>query len=156
MRKSVIGAAIAASVTLSTPAMAQNFTYDVTWGPVESYGGLSSPDGPQYRGGAVKGTYVSTDSDGTVANGTVRCVGTRQPPGIFAIHLACTSQDQQGTYSVAYGCNWLGEPGPETPLGCVGALEATDGELKGTLGSLTMYWYSNEKAVGTGQWYTAQ
>ena len=154
MKRTLFGAAIVASIMLGTPAMAQSFTYDVTWEPVEPYGGLSSPDGPQYSGGAVKGTYVSTGSDGAVVEGTVKCVGTRQPPGIFAIHLACTSKDEQGTYSLAYGCNWQGEPGPGTPLGCVGALEATDGEFKGTRGGLTMHWYSSEKSVGTGQWYT--
>ena len=156
MKNSLISVVIAASMMAGAPAMAQSFTYDVTWEPVEPFGGLSSPDGPQYRGGAVKGTYSSTDSDGTVVNGTVKCVGTRQPPGIFAIHLACTSTDQQGTYSLAYGCNWLGKPGPDTPLGCVGALEATEGEFKGTRGGLTMHWYSSKKSVGTGQWYTAQ
>lgn len=157
MKKKIIGAAIAATAMLGTPAMAQSFTYDVTWEPVEPYGGLSTPDGgQQYRGGAVEGTYVSTDSDGATVNGTVKCVGTGQPPGIFAIHLACTSTDQQGTYSLAYGCNWLGQPGPETPIGCVGALEATEGQFKGARGGLTMHWYSSEKAVGTGQWYTAE
>lgn len=147
----------AAAMLFAAPAVAQSFTYDVTWEPVVPYGGISGPNGQQYSGGAVAGTYETTFDDGSVVNGNVRCVGTRQPHGgIFAIHLACTAEDEQGTYSLAYGCNWLGEPGPEAPLGCVGSMEAKDGEASGTRGGLTMHWYTDEKSVGTGQWYTAE
>ena len=156
MKKLAFAALGAASMLFATPAMAQSFTYEVTWEPVTPYGGLSSPDGPQYSGGQVNGTYETTFDDGSVVNGTVRCVGTRQPSGgVFAIHLACTAEDEQGTYSLAYGCNWLGEPGPYTALGCVGAMEAKDGEAAGTRGGLTMHWDSDEKSNGTGKGYTA-
>lgn len=146
-----------ASVAVATPAMAQSFTYDVTWEPVESVGSITGPNGEMNAGGGtVNGTYETTFDDGTVVNGAVRCVGMRQPHGsIFAIHLSCTAKDDQGTYSLIYGCNFLGEPGPETPLGCAGGIQAKDGENAGARGGLTMYWYSDEKSSGTGQWYTA-
>ena len=76
--------------------------------------------------------------------------------GIFAIHLTCTTKEEAGTGSLAYGCNFLGERGPETPLGCVGALQGREGEFAGQNGSLTMHWYANDKSTGTGQWYTSQ
>ena len=157
MKKLAFAALGAAATLWAAPAMAQSFTYEVTWEPVESVGGITTPDGSQGAGGGtVNGTYETTFDDGSVVNGTVRCVGMRQPPsGMFAIHLSCTAKDDQGTYSLIYGCNFLGEPGPETPLGCVGGMQAKDGENAGARGNLTMHWYSDEKSVGTGQWYTA-
>lgn len=157
MRNLIFAATGSLAVALAGPAMAQSFTYDVTWEPVESVGGLTGRDGPQYSGGSVKGTYVTTFDDGNVVNGKTSCVGMDQPDGgVFAIHLTCTATDTQGTYSLAYGCNYLGEPGPDTALGCIGAMEARDGDAKGQRGGLTMHWYSNEKSTGTGQWYTSE
>lgn len=144
------------SAAISAPAMAQSFTYDVTWEPVEAVGGLSGANGTQYGGGSVKGTYVTTQDDGTVSKGTVRCVGMDQPDGgIFALHLACTSKDDQGSYSLAYGCNYLGKPGPDTALACLGTMDGKGGATDGQRGGLTMHWYSDEKSKGTGQWYVA-
>jgi hypothetical protein len=144
------------AAAIATPAAAQSFTHETTWEPVESVGGLTGPDGTRYGGGAVKGTYVSTMNDGSVSKGTVRCVGTGQPSGgIFAIHLSCTAKDDQGTYNIAYGCNYVGKPGPETPLGCVGGMQGKGGPADGLSGALTMYWYTDAKAKGTGHWYTA-
>ncbi len=146
----------AAAFCMSAPAMAQSFTFDVTWEPVQAVGGMTSPEGPRGGGGTVKGTYVTKLDDGTVTNGTVYCVGLDQPDNsLFALHLACNSKDTQGSYTHVWGCNFLGKRGPETPLGCVGGLEAKDGEAKGRRGATTMNWYSDEKAKGTGQWYTA-
>lgn len=157
MKKLTLAAIGAASLACAGPAFAQSFTYDVTWEPVESYGGLTGADGPQYGGGSVKGTYVSTQEDGSAVNGTVRCVGVAQPDGgVFALHLSCTATDEQGTYSLAYGCNYLGKPGPGTALGCVGAMEAKGGEGDGQRGGLTMHWYAADKSSGTGHWYTAE
>lgn len=158
MKRLAIVALGAASVLFAAPAAAQSFTYDVTWEPVENVGGFDGPDGTQYAGGgAVNGTYVTTFDDGSQVSGSVRCVGMRQPQfSMFAIHLACTTSDEDGTTSLIYGCNFLGKPGPETPLGCVGGIEAKDGEAKGVRGALTMHWYSAEKATGTGQWYVSE
>ncbi|MEE4153605.1 MAG: hypothetical protein V2I27_05555 [Erythrobacter sp.] len=142
---------------MSAPALAQSFTYDVTWQPVERVGGITVPGGMEYAGGSVKGTYSTTFDDGNVVKGTVSCVGLDQPAGsLFDVHLSCTATDPQGTYSLAHGCNWMGEPGPQTPLGCVGAMEGKAGEAKGQRGALTMHWYSSEKSKGTGQWYTSE
>lgn len=140
--------------TLATPAMAQSFTHETTWEPVEAVGGLSSPNGTQYAGGSVKGTYVTTMDDGSVTKGTVRCVGLDQPDGgIFALHLSCTAKDDQGSYMLAYGCNYIGKPGPGTPLGCVGGMEGKGGPANGRTGAVTMNWYAASKSKGTGQWY---
>ena len=157
MKKLAFAALGAASMLFATPAMAQSFSYEVTWEPVESIGGITGMDGSQSAGGGtVNGTYVTTFDDGSVVNGTVRCVGMRQPSNsLFAIHMSCTAKDDQGTYSLIYGCNFLGKPGPETPLGCAGGMQAKDGENAGARGGLTMHWYSDEKSTGTGQWYTA-
>ncbi|NVE95027.1 hypothetical protein [Altererythrobacter lutimaris] len=148
----VAGALALASGT----AHAQSFTYEVTWEPVESYGGLMGPDGMQYRGGSVDGTYVTTFADGSTSTGTMKCAGTGQPDGgIFAIHIACTATASDGgTAQIAYGCNYVGEPGPETPLGCVAGIQGKDDEGAYVNGSATMYWYSDTSATGTGQWYT--
>lgn len=149
-----MGAAAAASILFSGTAMGQGFTYDVTWEPVETIGGMTGADGPQYGGGVVKGTYNTVFSDGSKVSGTVKCVGMDQPDGgIFAIHLACTTSDSTGTGSLIYGCNYLGERGPETALGCVGGIEGKEGDSTGRRGGLTMEWYSATKSRGTGQWY---
>lgn len=157
MKKLTFAAGLTASIMLGGTAMAQSFTYEVTWEPVENVGGMMGPNGMQYGGGMVKGTYVTSVSDGTTATGTVQCVGMDQPDGgIFAIHLACTTKEAAGTGSLVYGCNYLGKPGPETALGCVGGVESKEGPMKGRRGGLTMEWYSAEKSRGTGQWYGGQ
>jgi hypothetical protein len=154
MKKYAIGIAAATAVLFSGTAMGQSFTYDVTWEPVESVGGMTGPNGPQYGGGVVSGAYVTTFADGTKSSGKVRCVGMDQPDGgIFAIHLACTTTDTDGTASLVYGCNFLGEPGPDTPLGCIGGIQGKTGESTDRRGGLTMEWYSDIKSRGTGQWY---
>jgi len=145
----------AASLLFGGAAIAQNFTYDVVWQPVESIGGMTGPDGQQGGGaGIVNGSYTTTFEDGSVQKGTVRCVGMDQPDNsLFAIHMSCTTKDTAGTASLVYGCNYLGKPGPETPLGCVGAIQGKDGDEAGRRGSLTMEWYSATASRGTGQWY---
>lgn len=155
MKRTAMMVASAALVFGANSANAQKFTYDVVWEPVDSVGGMVTPDGPRGGGGVVKGTYNTSYDDGTTSSGTVRCVGLQQPEGgIFAIHLSCSIVDSTGTNSSSvYGCNYLGEPGPNTALGCVGGLQAREGELAGANGSLTMHWYSQTNATGTGQWY---
>lgn len=87
---------------------------------------MTGPDGQQGGGGAVvDGTYTTAYADGSVEKSTVRCVGMQQPDNsLFPIHMSCTATDPSGAASLVYGCNYLGEPGPETPLGCVGAFRA--------------------------------
>lgn len=154
MSKLILSAAISAAALLTTSATAQSFTYEVTWQPVESIGGMTGSDGPQYSGGVVDGTYVTSYATGESSTGSVRCVGMDQPDGgIFAIHLACTTTEESGSGSLVYGCNFLGEPGPETPLGCVGGVEGKSGQFANRRGSLTMEWYSAGQSRGTGQWY---
>jgi hypothetical protein len=149
-------ALFAAACGVSTPVMAQSFTFDMTWEPVEAVGGISSPEGPRGGGGTVKGTYIAKLDNGTATNGTVNCVGLDQPDNsMFAIHLSCNSKDTQGSYTSIWGCNYLGKRGPETPLGCVGTIEIKGGEANGQRGVMTMHWYSDAKAKGTGQWYVA-
>lgn len=155
MKKFALGTAICASALLGSAAFAQTFTYEVVWQPVESVGGMTGPDGPRYGGGTVTGSYTTTYADGRVATGTVKCVGMRQPEAsMFAIHMACSTSEAEGGGSLVYGCNYLGEPGPNTPLGCVGAVEGKEGPLAGRRGSLTMEWYSATNSRGTGQWYS--
>jgi hypothetical protein len=157
MKTTAIFAFAAASVLFSGTAVAQSFTYDVVWEPVESIGGMAGPNGPQYGGGVVNGAYETTFDDGSVQKGTVRCVGMDQPDGgIFALHLACTTKDVTGTASLVYGCNYLGKPGPETPLGCIGGIQGKTGDATDRRGGLTMEWYSATNARGTGQWYGSQ
>lgn len=154
MHKTLLLATFGAALFVGGTANAQSFTYETDWKPVESIGGLSTPEGPIYRGGVVEGTSTTTYEDGTKDVGTVKCVGMGQPDGgIFAIHLTCNYSGKMDKGSLVYGCNWQGTPGPDTPLGCVGSFEATSGERKGRRGSLTMDWYSNEKSSGTGQWH---
>ena len=154
MTKWFAGTAICAAALIGSSAVAQSFTYDIVWEPVESIGGMTGPDGPQYRGGVVSGKYTTTFEDGTVLRGDVRCVGMGQPDGgIFRIHLTCSFSDGEASGTSVYGCNFLGEPGPDTPLGCVGGIEGKTGDFAGRRGSLTMEWYTDKNARGTGQWY---
>jgi hypothetical protein len=158
MKKIAITTIGAAALAFSGAASAQSFTFDVVWEPVESVGGISGPNNStRYGGGSVIGTYTTTFADGTTSEGSARCVGMRQPHGsIFAIHLACTTTEAEGSASLIYGCNFLGEPGPETPLGCVGTIEGKDGPFAGRWGALTMEWYSATGSRGTGQWYLGE
>lgn len=151
-------AASAISLFFGGSAIAQSFTYDVVWKPVESIGGMTGPDGKRGGGGGiVDGAYTTTYEDGSVQKGTVRCVGMQQPDnGLFDIHMSCTTKDTTGNASVIWGCNYLGAPGPETPLGCVGGIQGTSGDAKGRNGVMTMEWYSATASRGTGQWYGAQ
>lgn len=155
MKIKTILSASAISFLFATSAMAQSFTYDVVWQPVESIGGMTGPGGERGGGGAVAdGAYTTTYADGSVEKGSVRCVGMQQPDNsLFAIHMSCTAKDSSGTASLLYGCNYLGQPGPETPLGCVGGLQGKTGDTAGRRGSLTMEWYSATQSRGTGQWY---
>ncbi len=157
MKRLTVAMASAALVLGATTANAQSFTYDITWNPVESVGGMMSPDGPRGGGGIVEGSYTTAYSDGTTSTGTVKCVGLQQPEGgLFAIHMSCSINDENGNSSAVYGCNYLGKPGPDTALGCVGGLQGKDGESAGRNGSLTMHWYSASKSTGTGQWYASE
>ncbi len=70
--------------------------------------------------------------------------------------MTCTTKDNAGTTALIYGCNYMGKPGPQTPLGCVGAIQGKDGDDAGRNGSLTMEWYSATASRGTGQWYARQ
>lgn len=155
MKRTIMMVASAALVFGASSANAQKFTYDVVWQPVENVGGMTTPDGPRGGGGVVEGAYSTTFDDGTTSSGTVKCVGLQQPDGgIFAIHLSCSIADANGSKSSSvYGCNYLGEPGPGTALGCVGGIQGSDGDSAGANGSLTMHWYSQTNATGTGQWY---
>lgn len=158
MKKLGMTIAAAALAMAASSAHAQTFTYEVTWEPVESVGGLMGPDGMQYRGGSVDGTYVTTFADGSTSTGAMNCVGLDQPDGgIFAIHIACTATASDGGKAmIAFGCNYVGEPGPETPLGCVAGIQGKDDEGNYVNGSATMYWYSDTSATGTGQWYVSE
>lgn len=155
MLKLALPLAAGVAMFAAAPAAAQTFVFDVDWGPVESFPGLDGPDGAQYSGGSVSGSYSVTNADGSEDSGTVSCVGTRQPSGgIFAIHLSCKATSSNGSMSsFVYGCNYLGEPGPGTPISCVGGIQGRTGEVAGWRGALTMHWYSAEKATGTGQWF---
>jgi hypothetical protein len=154
MKTNLIIVAGTLSILLTGNAMAQSFTYDVVWQPVENIGGMTGPDGMQGAAGVVSGSYTTTYQDGSVQKGNVRCVGMDQPDnGLFDLHMSCTAKDSSGEASLVYGCNWLGDPGPETPLGCVGGLQGKTGETAGRNGSLTMEWYSTTQSRGTGQWY---
>ena len=158
MKINTIITASALSFFICGAAMAQSFTYDVVWKPVENIGGMAGPDGQ--RGGAagvVDGSYTTTYEDGSTQKGTVRCVGMDQPDNaLFDIHMSCTTKAATGDASVVWGCNWLGDPGPQTPLGCVGGIQGTTGETKGRNGLMTMEWYSQTASRGTGQWYGGQ
>lgn len=146
---------IAAALLSASAANAENFTYEITWGDVNMVGGIG-PDGSWGQGGTVDGTYVTTRADGSTVNGAVTCVGMDQPPsaGVFALTLACTASDGSvDPTTIAYGCNYLGEPGPDTALGCVGGIRTVNGLGVVILGSVTMHWNSATTAHGTGQWY---
>ncbi len=154
MRNFVGVGMIAAALLSASAANAENFTYEVTWGDVSMYGGVG-PEGTNARGGTVSGTYTTTLGDETFS-GNITCVGMDQPPssGVFALTLACDAvREGFGTTAIVYGCNYLGERGPDTALGCVGAIRARDGEGAGRMGSVTMHWHSATSASGTGQWY---
>lgn len=155
MRKSQILVATAVSFLFGGAAPGQSFTYDVAWEPVEFVGGMTGADGEQGGGaGIVNGSYTTTLQDGSKQKGTVRCVGQDQPDsGLFDLHLSCTTKDASGTASLLYGCNYLGKPGPETPLGCVGGIQGKTGDGANRRGALTMEWYTDAQARGTGQWY---
>lgn len=155
MRHSKALLAAAATSLFGGAAFAQSFTYDVVWEPVDFVGGLSGPNGEVSGGaGIVNGRYTTKFDDGSTEKGTVRCIGQDQPDNaLFDLHLSCDTKDSSGTASLIYGCNYIGEPGPETPLGCVGGIEGKTGEAAKRRGGLTMEWYSTANARGTGQWY---
>lgn len=158
MRKLALSVVLGAAMLAGGTAHAQSFVYDVTWDPVENIGGLDGENGQRnYGGGSVTGSYTATYADGTETSGTVKCVGMDQPDGgVFAIHMTCNVMSEDGNSTSVYGCNFLGPRGPQTPLGCVGGIQARSGELEGRRGGLTMEWYSETKSRGTGQWYAAQ
>lgn len=155
MRKFKILISTATALLFGSSAFAQSFTYDVVWEPVDFVGGMTGPDGePTGGAGIVSGTYTTKFDNGTTQKGSVRCIGQDQPDnGLFDLHFSCATKDPSGTASLIYGCNYLGKPGPETPLGCVGGIEGKTGEASKRRGSLTMEWYSDTNARGTGQWY---
>jgi hypothetical protein len=155
MKNKTILVASAFSFLFGGAAIAQSFTYEVVWKPLESVGGMTGPNGQRGgAGGVVDGSYTTTYQNGTVQKGTVRCVGMQQPDnGLFDIHMSCTTKEATGAASVIWGCNYLGDPGPQTPLGCVGGIQGTAGEVKGRNGLMTMEWYSTTASRGTGQWY---
>ncbi len=156
MRKFVGGGLIAAAMLCASAASAENFTYEITWGDVSMVGGIG-PDGTWGQGGSVEGTYVTTLADGSTVNGDVRCVGMDQPPsaGVFSLTLACDAVREGATEAttIAYGCNYLGEPGPDTALGCVGGIRYQQDMGALRIGSVTMHWNTDTTAHGTGQWY---
>lgn len=156
MKNLVGGGILAAALFCASAAQAENFTYEVTWGDVNMVGGIGA-DGRWGRGGTVSGTYVTTLADGSAINGTISCVGLDQAPSesVFALTLACdaTREGTSEATAIAYGCNYLGEPGPDTGLGCVGGIRYAEGDAAPRLGSVTMHWYSSSGARGTGQWY---
>lgn len=158
MKKLTFFAAATVPLLLTGTAIAQSFTSDVVWEPVETIGGMTGADGSRSGGGGiVDGSYTTTYEDGSVSEGKVRCVGMDQPDnGLFDLHLSCSTSDGTGTASLVYGCNYLGEPGPDTPLGCVGGIEGMTGDAAERRGSLTMEWYSDTEARGTGQWYGSE
>ena len=155
MKASKIFLVATASFLFGGSALAQSFTYDVIWEPFDFVGGMTGPNGETGGGaGIVSGTYTTTFEDGSVQKGSVRCIGQDQPDnGLFDLHLSCSTDDATGKASLIYGCNYLGKPGPETPLGCVGGIEGKTGEGAKRRGGLTMEWYSDTNARGTGQWY---
>lgn len=157
MWKSMGGGMLAAALCCASAASAENFTYEITWGDVSMVGGIG-PDGTWGRGGTVSGTYVTTLADGSTINGAVQCVGMDQPPsaGVFAVTMACDAVRDGATdaTAIAYGCNYLGEPGPDTALGCVGGIRSQTGTVGAVrTGSVTMHWHSQNASSGTGQWY---
>ncbi|MGP1352495.1 MAG: hypothetical protein ACTS1Z_04170 [Parasphingopyxis sp.] len=155
--KNLYGAALAAALCCASAANAENFTYEITWGDVNMVGGIGA-DGTWGRGGSVEGTYVTTLEDDSTVNGAIRCVGMDQAPSatMFAVMLACDAvrDGAADATTIAYGCNYIGDPGPDTPLGCVGGIRfagGATGEVR--RGSVTMHWHSATEAHGTGQWY---
>lgn len=148
-----IGGAIA--LLLSSAAQAQNFTHETTWGEVAMTGGVG-PKGQNAQAGTVSGNFRVTNDDGSIVTGQIMCIGMDQPPssGIFALHMACDAKSATGNVSIAYGCNWVGEEGAEDrPLACVGALQGKGGDVAGRRGMITMYWSSDRKSTGVGQWF---
>lgn len=145
------------SFLFCSAAIAQSFTYEIVWQPVDFVGGMTGPDGePTGGAGIVSGAYTTKYSDGSVQKGAVRCIGQDQPDGgLFDLHFSCTAKGDAEPASIVYGCNYLGKPGPKTPLGCVGGIQAKDKDGKLQNGALTMEWYTDANARGTGQWYTA-
>jgi hypothetical protein len=154
MRNCIGFGMLAGALCFASAANAENFTYEVTWGDVDTVGGVG-PNGTAAGGGTVSGTYVTTVGGETI-NGAISCVGMRESPSssVFDLRLACdATRDGGATTAIVYGCSYLGEPGPGTALGCVGAIRASDGENEGAMGSVTMHWHAANAATGTGQWY---
>lgn len=155
MKTSKILVASAVAVLFTGAANAQSFTYDVIWQKPDFVGGMTGPNGDTVGGaGIVSGTYTTTYDNGSTEKGSVRCIGQDQPDNaLFDLHFSCSTDDPSGKASFIYGCNYLGKPGPETPLGCVGGIEGKTGDAKGRRGGLTMEWYSDTQARGTGEWW---
>lgn len=155
MRHLILTGIAATALLSASAASAQMFTYEITWGEVAMVGGIG-PDGSWGRGGTVSGVLTSTYADGQSYTSNLRCVGMDVAPSasVFDVDLACDATDDAGSRtSAAYGCNYLGEPGPETPLGCVGGIRGKAGRMEGRHGAVTMHWYSDTQSRGTGQWY---
>ena len=155
--KRLVIAATAVALILPTAAQAEDFVVDVTWGDVVMTGGIG-PEGNWAQAGDVEGTYVVTYSDGTTGNGTIHCVGMDTPPSEapFRLRMSCDAGREGVATSMAFNCLWRGEPGPETPLSCIGFIRGKEGALEGRGGMMSMDWSEPGKSHGVGQWWPAQ
>jgi hypothetical protein len=70
--------------------------------------------------------------------------------------MSCDAESQSGKISLGMMCLWRGEPGPDTPLSCIGFMTGKEGPVAGRGGMMTMNWTEAGKSHGTGQWWPAE
>lgn len=141
---------LAATALMTTPTLAQTFTFDAMANAPTNVGTVG-PDGVPVAGSYWTGSTVTTWADGKKTNETYACVSTTQPPhnAIFHMHAICDASSTGGTYTSVWGCNFQDKE--RTMMGCVGGLYGKTGMYAKKGGGIT---YAGKVATGsgTGQW----
>lgn len=140
----------AASLVVSAPAQAQNFTFQATANAPTTVGGPTR-NGEMALGASWTGTSVVTWPDGKKTTDSYTCISTTQPPNgkIFDSHVICDASGPVGKYSSVWGCNFTSAD--RTATGCVGGLYGRSGMYEGKGGAIT-FAGKNGNGSGTGQW----
>ena len=147
MLKSIGVSLLAIGVMGSATASAQSFSFEATRGEVTSLGGIG-PQGSLYSGAHWNGTYTATFEGEKSKNGAFDCAATAQPPGLFAMHIACTMTQDDGSFTSSWGCNPLSSA--QSEMICVAGLYGRSGRFEGLSGGATSHQKDNISS-GVGQ-----
>lgn len=133
----------------SATASAQSFSFEATRGDRMSLGGIG-PNGTLYTGAHWDGTYKATFEGEKSQKGTFDCAATAQPPGLFAMHIACTMTQSDGSFTSSWGCNPLSAA--QSEMVCVAGLYGRSGRFEGLSGGATSH-QRDDISSGVGQFF---